>query len=100
DSSLEDVEEAVEKRKTLIQTFGNLTLLTQSLNSSVSNSSWEVKKNGSSEDAGILQQTKLHITQEVVDHEVWDENQIIARSERLAKIFIKVWPSFLAPIEI
>ena len=95
DSSLEDIEEAAEKRKTLIQTFGNLTLLTQSLNSSVSNSSWEVKKNGSLEDAGILQQTKLHITQEVIDHEVWNEDLIIQRSSRLAEIFIKVWPTFV-----
>ena len=93
DAPLEEIEEATQRRKTLIQTFGNLTLLTQSLNSSVSNSSWDVKKNGSGEDAGIMQQTKLHITQEVVDCEVWDEEQIVSRSERLAKVFIEVWPA-------
>lgn len=93
DAPLEEIEEATQRRKSLIQTFGNLTLLTQSLNSSVSNSSWEVKKNGSGEDAGIMQQTKLHITQEVVDQDVWDETQIVLRSERLAKVFIKVWPA-------
>ena len=40
---LETKQKAIEQRETKIHTFGNLTLITSSLNPSLSNSNWEVK---------------------------------------------------------
>jgi hypothetical protein len=93
DEELADLEEARVTRNRLVQMFGNLTLLTQSLNSAVSNGDWSTKLHGTESSPGILSQTKLHITQEVVGETDWDEDRILARSERLANLFIAVWPT-------
>lgn len=92
DSALEAVEEARQQRATLIQSFGNLTLLTQALNSSVSNGSWQTKLNGNGVEKGIREQTKIHLTQEIVDNPEWSETEILKRGKLLGERFVEVWP--------
>ncbi len=74
--SVEDVE-ATAKRDLAIHTFGNLTLLTQPLNSSVSNSAFEIKK------PEILKNSALALNRYFQDKAVWNESLIIARGEEL-----------------
>ena len=49
----ETVDDAASRRNGAIHTIGNLTLLTQSLNSSVSNGPWVTKRQGL-EEYGVL----------------------------------------------
>ena len=81
-----DVETAALERKTLIHTVGNLTLVAGRLNSSMSNSSWENKRDG------LLEHSVLLLNNELMGEPNWDENAIRRRSRRLAKLVAEVWP--------
>ena len=83
--STEDVE-ATEKRDGAKHTFGNLTLLTQPLNSSVSNSPFEIKK------PEILKNSALALNRYFQDKDAWEEELIVARGEMLFAHASKRWP--------
>jgi Protein of unknown function (DUF1524) len=68
----EDVE-ATEKRDRAKHTIGNLTLLTQPLNSSVSNSAFEIKK------PEIVRNSALALNRYFHEPECWDETNITER---------------------
>ena len=86
-ASKDDVRtQATRKRNAALQTFGNLTILSQALNSSVSNSAWLVKK------PKLLLHSLLPINQQLNDLASWDEDAITARSEALLKRALSVWP--------
>lgn len=78
--------EATRKRNAALQTLGNLTILTQSLNSSVSNSEWAVKK------PVLLQHSLLPINQQLHSATHWDEIAIGRRGEDLLGRALKLWP--------
>ena len=78
--------EATRKRDAAIQTLGNLTILTQGLNSSVSNGAWKDKK------PELMRHSLLPINQQFHDVGVWDEGAIARRSDALLKRALKVWP--------
>lgn len=79
--------EATKKRNSALQTIGNLTILTQQLNSSVSNSHWTVKM------PELLRSSLLPINQKLHEYEVWDEDAIAHRSKALFSIASKIWPA-------
>ena len=81
-----DAELAIHQRNTLIHTIGNLTLATQRLNSSMSNASWESKREELKEHSVLL------LNNELTSQPSWDEEAIRLRSRRLANIVCKVWP--------
>lgn len=74
-----------EFRDRIIHTMGNLTLVTQSLNSSVGNAKWADKR------AGILSHSALAISRELSNIEDWDENAIAARGEKLLGYAKAIW---------
>jgi hypothetical protein len=78
--------EATRHRNQLLQTFGNLTILTQELNSSVSNSPWETKK------PALLGASLLSINQQLHEHTTWDEGAIRRRSDKLFERAKRIWP--------
>jgi hypothetical protein len=78
--------EATEKRDRAKHTFGNLTLLTQPLNSSVSNSAFEIKK------TEIVKNSALALNRYFHDKKNWDETQITARGEALFAHAVGKWP--------
>ncbi len=82
----EEEEEATDARNGLIHTIGNLTLLTQKLNSSVSNACWKKKR------AEIQKYSVLSLNSELVTKESWDEGSIRARSRRMAEVIAECWP--------
>jgi hypothetical protein len=85
----EDVE-ATAKRDRAKHTFGNLTLLTQPLNSSVSNSAFEIKK------PEILKNSALALNRYFQDKNIWDEALITTRGEMLFVYASQKW-SYPAP---
>jgi hypothetical protein len=77
------------RRRTLLHSIGNLTLLTQPLNSEVSNGPFRVKR------GQIALQSRLSLNsyfQGMSDNDVWNENAILARAEDQFLIARTVWP--------
>lgn len=77
---------ATRERNAALQTFGNLTILTQALNSAASNSSWSEKK------IELMRHSLLPINQQLHDIEVWDEKAIAYRGNALLERALKLWP--------
>ena len=75
-----DEEEARRERNRLVQTIGNLTLVTGRLNSSLSNAPWESKRDA------LLEHSNLTLNSELMNKSQWDEETIKSRSRRFAKI--------------
>ena len=73
------------KREGYVNRIGNLTLLTQKLNSSVSNGSFEKKM------PAILAQSSLTLNRQLQDFDAWDEDEIINRAKKLYKIAAELW---------
>jgi hypothetical protein len=75
------------RRQRLKQTLGNLTLVTQSFNSGVSNLGFDVKRQ-EFEDQSILMLTK-----DFVKNDKWDEDEIMSRSKVLFAHARQIWVS-------
>lgn len=84
--SVEEQQARAQARDVLIHTFGNLTLLTQPLNSSVSNSPYEVKRQA------IIEQSALKLNRYFQNVFAWDESSIRARGKQLFDVARKIWP--------
>jgi hypothetical protein len=78
--------EATQNRERAIHTFGNLTLLTQELNSSVSNSGWAEKQ------PALLAASLLPLNLQLRLYEAWDEDTIASRGRELLEKALLVWP--------
>lgn len=83
-----DGETAEAARDRIIHTIGNLTLVTQSLNSAVSNDPWAEKR------SEIERHSILPMNHDLIEHagDVWNEAAILARGRRLAERAIQIWP--------
>ena len=77
-------------RNQYLDNIGNLTLLTQSLNSSVSNGPFALKR------SAIAQQSTLRLNayfqEPPCGRDVWNENAIKYRAEELLAIGLRLWP--------
>jgi uncharacterized protein with ParB-like and HNH nuclease domain len=78
--------EQTRRRNAALQTFGNLTILTQALNSAVSNSCWDVKR-------PQLLFSLLPINQQLHAATTWDEQAIERRGRELFERATEVWPA-------
>jgi len=77
---------ATRNRNSVLQTFGNLTILTQALNSAASNSAWPEKK------AELLRHSLLPINQQLHSIDAWDEGTIADRANALLNRALELWP--------
>ena len=84
--SFESMEQAAD-RDTKVQCLGNLTLLTQALNGSVSNGSFAKKM------PSIKAQASLKLNRELQDYDSWNEGCISARGKNLFDVACILWPS-------
>lgn len=94
-------EEKVKYRKRTVMNLGNMILLNQPLNSSVSNKKIDIKINGIPEKNHIGYRTcsSMELTREIVvayDNgvKIWDERNIAQRKKSLLELFFKIWPNF------
>lgn len=83
--------QATRNRYEVLDTIGNLTILTQELNSAISNSSWDIKKRE------LDRFSVLPINKGLLKFENWDEETIKQRSEQLFEVAIQVWPHLVDP---
>lgn len=81
-----------ERRHRLLDSLGNLTLLTQPLNSELSNGPWVDKR------AGISCHSTLFLNKDLLEQtseeDQWDEEAIHARALRIHGVFVNTWPHF------
>jgi hypothetical protein len=81
-------QKAIARREVILNTLGNLTLITGSFNSSLQNSAWASKR------PELLKYSKINLTQYFHGHEAddWNEDAIRERSEHLLGLLLKLWP--------
>ena len=84
-----DSDEAEEVRAEHVHRLGNLTLLTTSLNSKVSNGPWASKREALQAHDTLLLNSRLLST---VD-DTWDEAGIDARTEAMIDVLLATWPA-------
>ena len=82
-----DKNAATYQRNTLIHSIGNLTLVTQKLNSSMSNDPWQGKRDE------LQKYAVLKLNNELLSKPSWDETTIRCRSQRMAELVSERWPS-------
>ena len=82
----QQTEEHQLRRDTLVQTMGNLTLVTGRLNSSMGNSPWEKKK------AALTEYSGLWLNAELIKKDAWGEKGIEGRSTELVAVARSLWP--------
>lgn len=78
--------EEADNRDRLVNTIGNLTLLTQPLNSSLQNGSWSDKK------PEIMKQSSLALNRELVDTAVWNDAAMMERGSAMFLVARTIWP--------
>ncbi|MFZ1699593.1 MAG: DUF262 domain-containing HNH endonuclease family protein [Pyrinomonadaceae bacterium] len=78
-------ENAKHERNQKIKTLGNLTLVTQPLNSSMKNGPWIQKREA------LIDHSHLKITTGYTDRADWNESEIAARANDLASVAVKIW---------
>ncbi len=76
----------IARRERLKHTFGNLTLLTQPLNSSVKNKDFFTKR------SALLEHSLLILNREITREEEWGEEQIERRGKELFPLAQQLWP--------
>ncbi len=74
-------------RDNLLESIGNLTLVTRELNSKNGNRTFPEKK------AALDKHSRLKLNQEICEVDVWDVNEIHERAEKLIANFCEIWPS-------
>lgn len=84
--SQEATEQAKKRRLDSIHKVGNITLLTKSLNPSISNGPWLKKRQA------ILKHSALNLNRVFQDTEAWSEDSIDERSNELLRVASKIWP--------
>lgn len=73
------------KRSSVVQTLGNMTLLSSGLNSALSNLAWDQKR------PQMAKYSQLLINQEVLASPTWNETTILKRGEDLFIRALKIW---------
>jgi hypothetical protein len=83
-----DAHVASVRRDVIVDTLGNLTLVTSSLNPALSNAAWADKR------PELLKYSKLNLSRyfHEKDADVWDEASIAKRSDLLAHALLAIWP--------
>ena len=81
--------DATQHRERVIGTLGNLTLLNGRLNSSLSNSGWDVKRTAIEKSDNLF--LNRHLLRESSGDE-WSEEQIGERGQWMCGIILKTWP--------
>lgn len=76
----------IAKRNKLKESFGNLTLLTQPLNSTVSNGPFSGKKDA------LKEHSLLVLNSEIARQDTWDEAKILVRGAQLFDLAKTIWP--------
>lgn len=81
-----------EHAESLIYQIGNMTLLNGSLNKAIKNAAWEIKLKGDDTRTHCIKKCgDLLITKELFDEEIWNEDSIKKRTQKLTEEFFNIW---------
>jgi hypothetical protein len=84
---------AAQNRRSIIQTIGNLTLLTKKLNITLSNAGWSIDKNDvPCKQKSIKAYSLMMLSKCIVEQPDWSELAIRDRSKALFTQACKIWP--------
>ncbi len=87
-----DTQQEKDKRNGSLMTIGNLTIIPSSLNSSIRDSNWEIKKNGSNSRPGLIQYASgLETFSQYLVEDIWDEIKIQHRANFLFENAKSIW---------
>ena len=75
------------RRHRLKHSLGNLTLVTQSFNSMVSNCAFDTKR------PEFREQSVLMLNKDIAKERIWNEAKIEERASRLSKEALAIWPA-------
>ena len=78
--------------------LGNLTLVTQPLNSLLSNAAWIADPGAASKREALTHYNTFFLNKSVVERGSWDEGAIAERTEALLTALIRIWPGPTAEI--
>jgi hypothetical protein len=84
-----DNAEEREKRKRLIHSIGNLTLVTPGFNSSLSNEPFRIKRPEIAANSSLMLNAYF---QQFKDTHPWNEDSIVVRAQALFPLALKIWP--------
>ena len=76
-------------RWTIVHSLGNLTLLTQPLNSTVSRGPFRLKRPDITSQSGLALNAYF---QKFANSDAWDEVTVLDRGSHLADLAIRIWP--------
>jgi hypothetical protein len=84
----EEIDARGNRRDDIVQTLGNLTLVTQALNSKVSNGPWPSKRDSFGNHTSIL------LTREALERggDEWTVEMILDRGESMIREILEIWP--------
>lgn len=86
-----------DNRDFVLQTLGNLAIITSSLNSAIRDADWDNKLAGTSSKGGLKKHAAGLVTMEAVLNSTdWDEDHISERADWLADKANEIWPSYSA----
>ncbi|MAD40993.1 MAG: hypothetical protein CL623_01190 [Arcobacter sp.] len=85
-------DEERQNRNNKLLTLGNLAIITSSLNSSIRDSNWDKKKNGTDKHSGLIKFTSgIETINEYLQYDNWNEDKIEKRAEFLYEKAMKIW---------
>lgn len=85
-----------DQRQEAVFCLGNLAMLPSKLNTSISNASWQTKKDGKGKNFGIVYYASdIETLANVVTQPEWNETKISERADWIAAKVKEVWPSYL-----
>ena len=94
-----ETQELARERDYKLATLGNFAIITQSLNTSISDNSWSIKKTGNKNNPGLNQCASGLVTMEnVLSEESWDESKIETRAAWLYDKAKDIWSSVLPAV--
>ncbi|MBF8651543.1 DUF262 domain-containing protein [Pseudomonas putida] len=85
----EDTPENQERRRRLLHSIGNLTLVTQAFNSALSNEPFAVKRQEIVTTSLLM--LNMHF-QAFGENDGWEEEQIVSRADKLFSYALSLWP--------
>lgn len=90
--SLDGDEIAADKRDTTLLTLGNLAIITQSLNASIRDADWKIKKEGKGDKGGLIKFSEgIDTLHSYLLLDQWNEDTISVRANDLAEKALQTW---------